>query len=403
MTLHQPFAVLLCRFTDSAAAPPHDAAHFERLVVQVGTGGLHDYWRAASLGEVDLDGSRVFGWTTLPHTRDEFVAQHADRWGRISGAFAAFPDVRLGDFVGVIVCFSDDVADAGAANNGVLANIDCWNVTFLGHETGHVMGLDHSFDESTRQAADWSAPGEYFDMSDIMSAMNVHADSGHEFSPRGPMVSVAHLDRLNWLSAGRVWQPGTTGSGVDQFDLVALSHPEVPGYLAAQVGGVHVEFRVPDGFDAGLFQPAVRIHELRGTNPVMLASQLAPDGDWLPGTTFGPSDAALRILGGTEMTIESFDLQRHTARIGVRVTAPAAVPQLVGRASYGVTVDGGGYLVLPSGKIIKIPPRGPVMDLLANVESLVDAQAHGAQLSAEQLVAINSSAVLLDTIRFRTE
>lgn len=399
MALHQPFAVLLCRFADSAATPPRDAAFYERLIVRSGTGGLNDYWSAASLGAVDLDGSRVFGWITLPQTRDEFVAQHVDRWSRILGAITAFPDVPFDDFVGVISCFSDDVADAGAANNGVLANVDCWNVTFLGHETGHVMGLDHSFDESVRQAADWAAPGEYFDMSDIMSAMNVHHDAGHEFSPRGPMASVAHLDRMNWLPTGRVWRPGTNGSGVDQFDLVALTHPEVSGYLAAQVGGVHLEFHVPDGFDAGLPQAAVRIHQLRGTNPVVIARQSAPGGDWLPGSTFGPDPAALLVHGGTELTIESFDLQRPTARVSVRITAPARIPQLVGDPSFGVTVDGGGYVVLPSGKIIKVPPRGPVMELLANVESLVDAQARESLLSAHQLAAIDATTGLIQSLR----
>jgi hypothetical protein len=83
------------------------------------------------------------------------------------------------------------------------------SVTFLGHETGHVFDLEHSFDQSDRKLVDWSAPGEYFDMYDVMSAMNVYLtyDRNQKFGGSGPLLCSANLDRMGWLPASRVWSP----------------------------------------------------------------------------------------------------------------------------------------------------------------------------------------------------
>ena len=58
----QRIAVLLCKFADAVRVEPQPRSYYEDLVAKRGTGGLNDYWRAASLGSIDLDGSQVFGW-----------------------------------------------------------------------------------------------------------------------------------------------------------------------------------------------------------------------------------------------------------------------------------------------------------------------------------------------------
>jgi hypothetical protein len=106
--------------------------------------------------------------------------------------------------------FNVDLGDAGEAGGiGVLASPAAMSVTFLGHETGHVFGLEHSFDQSDRKLVDWSAPGEYFDMYDVMSAMNVYLtyDRNQKFGGSGPLLCSANLDRMGWLPASRVWSP----------------------------------------------------------------------------------------------------------------------------------------------------------------------------------------------------
>lgn len=67
MSLHgsQRFAILLCKFSDSAHLEPNPVPFYEDLFIQRGTGGMNDYWIAASLDAINLDGSQVFGWKTL--------------------------------------------------------------------------------------------------------------------------------------------------------------------------------------------------------------------------------------------------------------------------------------------------------------------------------------------------
>lgn len=266
-------------------------------------------------------------------------------------------------FNGIVAIFNTSVGDAGAAG-GVLAGPDDVNGTFLGHETGHLFGLSHSFDASARKNSTWSAPGEYFDEYDIMSAMACDGDSGHRFSPRGPLLNVAHLDRMGWLPASRVWHFPTGSSGEDTIDIVALEHPGVPGFLAAELGGVFVEFRMPHGWDAGIGHPCVLMHERRDPNTLILASDATTfNNEWQPGQTHGPPPVILSVDGGNRIEVISFNLPAKTARIRLRHVV-TRIPLLVaGREFRGVREDGGGILILPNGKIVRIPPRSPVLIL----------------------------------------
>ena len=61
----QKFAVMLCKFSDTATIEPQPVEFFRDLFVTNGSGGLNDYWRDASLGAINLDGTEVLGWKTL--------------------------------------------------------------------------------------------------------------------------------------------------------------------------------------------------------------------------------------------------------------------------------------------------------------------------------------------------
>jgi hypothetical protein len=383
----QKLAVLLCKFQDTAAAEPHPREYFEDLFVNTGTGGLNDYWRAASLGKINLNGTRVLGWNTINQKRADYVAAHPDRWSKILGAFPSFPGFNAADYAGVVAVFNADVGDAGF-HNGVLINHDIINATFAAHETGHLFGLEHSFDESDRKNAEWSAPGEYFDPRDIMSAMSVSAAPHERFGSVGPLACAAHLDRLGWLDAARLWTPPTGGSGSYEFDLVSLAHPEIPGYLAARIGwNVYLEFRTPDGFDVGIGAATVLVHQLRDANPVVLASDKTTwNQEWLPGMTYGPSAFELFVRGGWRVEVVSFDLPAKKARLRARYVArrPIVVEgpgQIVG----GVAVDGGGFVILPSGKIVKVPPRSPLLEVVSQLALVAEAETVLGRSSFEQV------------------
>jgi hypothetical protein len=374
----QKLAILLCKFSDSAGTEPHPTSFYRDLFVKRGTGGLNDYWIAASLGAINLDGSEVFDWKTLENTRAEYLAAYIDAEGKVSrgglvdGAIDAFKVERT-QYVGFVAIFNADVNDGGAASSNILAhhggNDDSVNVTFLAHETGHVFGLEHSFDTSARIAVpEWpSAAGEYFDSHDIMSAMNVNSDAGHQFSPRGPLLNVANLDRMGWLPAARVWYPMSNSSHSYDVDIVALEHPEVSGYLAATARGWIAEFRIPDGFDRGLRRPAVLFHnEAANPNSTIIASDAANNiHEWQPGQVY-VNRLRFDQSGGTWVTVVSFDLQKKTARLRVVMKAtrpPFLEPEVIFGLGIGQLPRDGVILVLRGGKIVPIPvpfPEPPI-------------------------------------------
>ncbi len=171
-------------------------------------------------------------------------------------------------------------------------------------------------------------------------------------------------------SITRVWNPvGSNNSSVQQVQLVSLGHPEIAGLLAARVSDVYIEFRTNDAWDAGLARPAVLIHEMVGTNAVIIASDPAHYvNDWQPGQRYGPDDTGLSVFGGTAVTIESFDLNAHTATITVKHVAKRPLISGGGvRVFGGIAVDGGGFIVTPSGKIIHVPPHSPLIKILDEV------------------------------------
>ncbi len=362
----QRLAILPCTFTDTANVEPHDRQHLEDLFVNRGTGGLNDYWIAASLGAINLDGSEVFDWRMINETQAAYVAARPTRWDKIRGAIEAF-GLAASDYAGFVAIFNTSVGDSGASG-GVLAGPTDVNVTFLAHETGHLLGLNHSFDQSDRKDATWSAPGEYFDTYDIMSAMNVSNFIDPRFDQSGPLLCTANQDLMGWLPAARVWTPPSHQSSVTDIDLVSLGHPEVPGYLAARAGGYYIEFRTNDGWDAGLGQPCVLVHRLVGPNAVVIAQDKTSFvNEWQPGQTLGPSDLEMALTGGTRITIVSFDVANRTARI--RVQNQVAKPIVAGPAIdvFGsVGVDGGG-LVIVGGTVVKIPPHSPVLEMVTRL------------------------------------
>ncbi len=304
----QRFAVLLCKVSDDPGEP-RPLSFVRDLFAGRGRGGLNDYWISVSGGVADLDGTDVYDWRPLDQTRDDYIATHVSRRNKIDGAIAAFPEVDFSQYVGVVAVFNNWLGDASASGNGVLAGPDELNVTWMAHETGHVLGLKHSYDQSDRRLKSYTQLGEYYDRYDLMSAMNVHHGEDDDFGATGPVLCAANLDRMGWLPPGRLWRPPSDGdSSSDVVELVSLSRPETPGYLAAVVGNLYVEFRTVESWDDNLPRAGVLIHQLNEPNAVILAPSLPPKRDvvdpppyrqdWQPGQTYAPDDLTLSLKGG---------------------------------------------------------------------------------------------------------
>ncbi|NEI19782.1 hypothetical protein GUK30_10190 [Rhizobium leguminosarum] len=359
----QKLAVLLCKFSDTEDIDPQPVDYFTDLFVKRGTGGLNDYWADASLGSINLDGTEVFGWKTSEQNKNDYLSNKPDRWSKIQGAIDFF-GIDASKFDGVVALYNVSVGDGGRSHGGVLGGPDDYNVTFLGHETGHLFGLAHSYDQSTRKRATWSAPGEYWDKYDIMSAMNVFHFDHPRFQQSGPLLCAPNLDRMGWLPRSRVWTEDVHGSFSECVDLVPLGHPEIPGYLAAQIGSLWIELRVPDRWDAGLpSRASVLIHTMMGSNAKIMASDKTHwTEDWQAGQIFGPPPLEMAIAGGTRVEIASIDSANMRAR--VCITHQAGRDDKEGVVFVGSYAIGDGWILLKD-VLFRIPPKGgPLRELL---------------------------------------
>ncbi len=263
----QPYAVLLCKFSDHLDEEPHTQAWFRDLFVHHGTGGVNDYWRDASRGKIDLDGSEVFGWKNINITLEDFKNTYGGRWEKTQCAVDAFPEVDTSLYKGVVVFYNMDVEDGGftgAFGSGrVLSNVASLpgGVTWFAHEMGHGLGLLDSFDESPREV--WDVPGVYCDKHDIMSAMNVYSHNIADFSVGGPLLNTAAMDLLGWLDPGRVLEWKHPMYVMGPVTLRSLSQPSPNGFLALKCGPYYIEFRTKDGWDTGIPRSAVLIHKIK--------------------------------------------------------------------------------------------------------------------------------------------
>ena len=108
--------------------------------------------------------------------------------------------------------------------------------------------------------------------------------------------------------------------------------------------------------------------------------------DWQPEQVYGPSDMDMWLNGGTRIHILSIDEQGKKARILIRRVAKHPFVAGPGTVFGGVSVDGGGWIIL-NGRVIRIPPNSP---LLAVTEAIADTAA--AQVEIESSLNFRSFA-----------
>lgn len=322
----KPFAVILCKFSDQPQEP-RTPGFYRNCFTEMGagTGGAFDYWRDVSFGHLDLTGSKVFGWFTMNNHkvqdlpglgRNSFVSWGIDT-ARLNG-------VDLSPFFGIIVVFNV-VTDSGASGGVQMVlgyKPNEWSPTFNSHEMGHLFGLDHSFGTGpTSCGSGDSRPGAYCDRWDIMSAMNVWTFS-NALGGNGPGLNAPYLDKLGCIPPNRIWTPPHPDFA-GTITLAALNHPEAHGPLMIKIprssgpnpsvnSTYTVEFRQKTGWDAGIPNDTVLIHQVR-SDGLSYLQKMATGPELFPGSEFTDGSLSLKVV--------NFDTNTSTADILVQVAS----------------------------------------------------------------------------------
>lgn len=281
LTGSQPYATLLCKFSD-VAAEPLMPSYFDRMMFD-GPDSLDQYWRRVSYGKIDLTGSRAFGWFAMPGPRDAYRLAGVDHANLEALArdcsAAADPAVDFQPFVGVNLVLNDCIHRPRGGEMALTLDGERrrYRMTWLcpgasaahqivAHEIGHSFGLTHS--------ADWTGR-EYGNTWDVMSIAAYCAPvSAYGWLAQEPIA--VNKDLLGWIPPGRKWQ-----AAGQETRRILLNGPEEggAGYLIAEIplrrGRMYtVEARLREGIDQGLPVSSVLIHEvdMRRENKAQLVS-----------------------------------------------------------------------------------------------------------------------------------
>jgi hypothetical protein len=332
-----PIFVILCRTSDSGAAP-RTVAQYRNLLFNGGTGGLADWWNDIGYQNFNNAGSSINGWYQLTQTTTQFNA--LDRWGKVNACLDAARTAPTGSVTVPATAIRYVVTSPGVDlfgwAGGAFLPFD-FDVGAVAHEGGHGIGLDHTFsNDPSYRNADWAQIGEYDDPWDAMSwANSFRAPTPFGDAPSG--LVTPHLDRLGWLPRTRIITHAASGASDVTYTLAATNHPEVAGALMVRVpfnpGDLFqyytIEFRRHDRWSAGIPADTVLIHEVKrgkdgNGNPT------GPQIAWLQRDLTRTDKAPAQTLNanGVQITVQSINAAGNQAVVRV-------VSQMAGRCIQG--------------------------------------------------------------------
>ncbi len=372
----QPFLVIPCKFAD-INYEPETPSHYRSLLLGPAP-SLDDYWREASYGAINLEGSRVLEWRKLPKRSDDY--RTADRGVLLQDLGAdcmqtALADIAANPLAALVFVFNftlNQNAYAGQACAATDAGMTCRSCVWLwrfsseelavwAHEMGHVFGLDHSTDISG---------SAYTDFSDIMGKID-SCQCGELSSRSAQHPSAWQKRRLGWIAPKREYLAPPAGTAT--IELRGLGEPGDEGYLLATVedfDGVGyayaVEARTLTGYDSCLSRAGVFIHRIEPYGDPHPIHVVPHAGDqrasiaasaWLPGAVFRDNAAGVVVFVEARTTT-GFRITLATGKSAraVMPEMPPATPEMQSIATLP-TVTRLGLASAPHGAIAVVAGR----------------------------------------------
>jgi hypothetical protein len=330
----RPFAIILCRFSDSRQVTPAAKSHYERYVAGSTFPSVSDYWREVSAGQLDLAGSAVYGWYDLPQPRAYYVsASGSPNPSRLAEDCAAVADadVNFPAFAGVAFQFNQDLGCCSYAGDIALdrdgqhksylavwmAGWATFGVGNYAHEIGHTFGLQHTagpYGEIYDSHWDVMSSAAWWSVADVGTGAHTLAIQKDRIGliPASRKVEVVGTDERTLL-VERSALPGANGNPL----LVTVP---IPGGTTAGQHYYTIEARRRVGYDAGLAGDGVVIHRV-GDNSGTRVVDVDGNGDpndagalWTVGETFRDRESGVTVrIDGEE---------GNAFRVAVRGAAP---------------------------------------------------------------------------------
>lgn len=344
-----PLAVVLCKFTN-LTAEPHAVSYYQDMFSESGAGkkGAFDYWKDVSYANLDLTGTVVKGWYTLPMTVEQWrMLGRADRIDKC--ASQALGAVDYTRFAGVVTLtnqrgLSEDLGGYGPGfpisgvnypGLGAMISEEDQGLSNILHESGHAFGVNHS--RALSRQTPTSTQPDYGDPYDVMSCAGCTGTPSYQGNG-GPGFNAIQLDTAGWLPAGRRFSFDNSSCRQQTIQMAALNHPEAAGYQEARVpASIPINYRTPanppfyatssdyytvelrarTGWDAGFAQDLALIH-LHGVD----GYSYWVDQNGLAGTYYQPGGtsgvAGSEYVDGPRnsfVAINAINTTNHTATV----------------------------------------------------------------------------------------
>lgn len=339
----KPVAVLLCNFTNSQNPKPYTKQAVEAAFMANNSTSINAFWIENSFGLVNLRGTKVFDWITIPLTNGRFSATYAlspNRRHDIIEAAKRYVGGNFSNFATTIVFFSDPVGTVWSQDNGAIFDPNVANATNICHEMGHLLGgqfgVTDSFDFTSRKNDTWAAPGQYYDQTDIMSAQNVWAAANNPdnscFGNRGPNFSPVHKMNLGWYGGNKIKslsKLSLANSNLYQRVLLNSRSNTKSGLKAIHLAlddDYFIELATIEGFDEGLPQNGVLMHQSSsGLSYVIVPNLAKPDEKfWQQNAVFkktfkykNPQNSVVAKTATIYITIGEYDDVQKTVEIHI--------------------------------------------------------------------------------------